>query len=787
MTPAGHEGGKGPLRRERPTSRGRATDLLLLATLLPLYLAIQVAALREYNAQPWMLPFYVSGAQGSTGHPLVILSTPESPVRPGDHLIAIGGLEVRGLSMSQFARAAIEPLTEGASLPVEALRDGERLSLRVQRLAAIPWWWLLPAYLSVASAGVFLLLRAPHWHLARRFFLASILGCTYFASELVQWSTSFLAIGAVAQSAAMALALSLAAEWTPSAPGLRSWQRVVPWVLALVQAGSLLAWRVFTWPTGAWPFRVVLANGVVLLVLALTFFGRAYFHAGDLERRQLRCVLFGFYVGFLPYLFFLVALSAGITLNFAAWQAAADIALVAIPAGIVISVVAYHYLDIDRLISASASITALGIVLLASVVSIVPRLARATSAALDIGPETSQLTLSLAFAAALVPAYRALRPWIDRGLFARHHALVQAFERLLAELSGCAGVDQLATRAGQGIDELLGPDAIATYARAGDAFAPVFVRGSPAPPAFATQSALARVLEERDAVIVARTKGLSPFDRATLETLGAEVIVPVRRAGRLVAFACLASKRSGDIYTPTEVALLAAVSDRCSEVLARLDVEAIADEAQKVQASLRRYVPGAVAERLLVGDSLEPEEREVTVLFVDIREYTRVAEGLLPRDVFATLNEHTERVSGIVQEGGGTIVEFNGDGMMAVFGAPNPQPRKELQAVEAARRIVDSMPVSLFVGVGVATGSAFVGSIRSSDRLIWTAVGSTTNLASRLQTLTRELDATIAIDETTRARAGYVCADFVPHADLAIRGRARRMDVFALPTSERPE
>jgi class 3 adenylate cyclase len=653
-------------------------------------------------------------------------------------------------------------------------------------LPAIPWWWLFPAYLSLAAAGVFLLLRAAHWHLSRRFFLASMLGCIYFASELVPWSAEYMAIGAVAQPGAMALALSLAAEWTRSAPGLRSWQRLVPWAVALLQAGSLLAWRVFTWPTGAWPFRLVLANGVVLLVLALGYLARAYSGSGDLERRQLRWVLYGFYVGFLPYILFLVGLSAGLEIDYVAWQAAADIALVAIPGGIVVSVVAYQYLDIDRLISASASLTLVAVVLIAGVVSAVPHLARATSVAVGIGPEASQFALSLTLAVLLVPAYQALRPWIDRGLFAGHHALVRAFEGLLADLSECTGVEELATRGGRGIDQLLRPDSIATYAGTGDAFAPVFVRGPIAPPAFAAESALVRVLEERGAAIVARTKELSPFDRATLETLGAEVVIPVRRNDRLVAFTCLAGKRSGDIYTPTDVALLAAVAERCSEVIGRLEAAAVARESERVQASLRRYVPGAVAERLLVGDPLEPEEREVTVLFVDIRDYTAVAEGLQPRDVFTTLNQHTERVSRIIQDEGGTIVEFNGDGMMTVFGAPSPQPRKELQAVEAARRIVDSMRDTLSVGVGIATGRAFVGSIRSSDRLIWTAVGSTTNLASRLQTLTRTLDASIAIDETTRARAGYVCADFARHAAVEIRGRRGPMQVFALPTAKRP-
>jgi adenylate cyclase len=203
-----------------------------------------------------------------------------------------------------------------------------------------------------------------------------------------------------------------------------------------------------------------------------------------------------------------------------------------------------------------------------------------------------------------------------------------------------------------------------------------------------------------------------------------------------------------------------------------------------MQSALRRYVPGAVAERVLAGDALEPAEREVTVLFVDLRGYTGLAEGLRPADVFSTLNEHTERVSRLVQEAGGTIVEFNGDGLMAVFGAPEALARKELHAVESARRIVDSMPAQLAVGIGVATGPAFVGSIRSTDRLIWSAVGSTTNLASRLQSLTRELDASLAIDETTRERAGYVCADFVRNSRLPIRGRTGVFEVFTLPLRE---
>ncbi len=89
----------------------------------------------------------------------------------------------------------------------------------------------------------------------------------------------------------------------------------------------------------------------------------------------------------------------------------------------------------------------------------------------------------------------------------------------------------------------------------------------------------------------------------------------------------------------------------------------------------------------------------------------------------------------------------------------------------------------LSVGVGVATGEAFVGNIQAVDRLIWTAIGNTVNLAARLQTLTRDLDASIVIDEPTRRGADYVAADFERREETPIRGRRETQDVYVLPMS----
>lgn len=767
--------------------RSRWIDWLLLATLLPLYGVAQLGHIQAYRASgERVAPLRISGAQGAGGDPIVFsLRVAHPQIRPGDRVLRFGDLPLRGLSRAEIEHRVVPLLGAGGSFEVELERGGTRFSARVEPLPHPSWWWAIPGALIAAAVGTLLLLRAPHWHLSRHFFVLMMAYACYIASSSpAPVYTAQKAFGHVIASPVLhALLPWFLFAWAASA---RPGRGVLALALAIgLGAGANQAvFYVLTLPSGTVPNRMATVCLVVSLVVSLVAVVRAHRRSDPLERRKLRWILYGHFVGLLPIgLVYVVAQLVRLdeVVVSLAWTFTA-----AVPIGYGIAITGYRWLDIDRVISASAAATLVGIALVGGLLAVVPPAARVTSAALGVDPELGRVGLSLALAAVLVPVYRALLPWLDQRLFAERHALSQSFERLRAELAGCRGVEEMATRVGAGFDALLRPESVAIYGRAGEAFTPLFVRGHAVPPAFEADSVLVRVLKAKGAPLFAGAKELGPFERAALETLGAEVVVPQLREKQLVAFTCLAGKRSGDIYTASDLALLASVAGHCGEVIARIDAEMLAREAQAMQAALRRYVPGAVADRVLAGDALEPAEREVTVLFVDIRGYTSMAERLTAKDVFATLNEHTERVSRIVKESGGTIVEFNGDGMMAVFGAPDVLPRKEQHAVEAARKIFGSMPQHLAVGVGVATGAAFVGSIRSTDRLIWSAVGSTTNLASRLQSLTRELGASIALDETTYARGGNMCTDFVRHENLAIRGRTGRFDVFALPLLNAP-
>jgi adenylate cyclase len=208
--------------------------------------------------------------------------------------------------------------------------------------------------------------------------------------------------------------------------------------------------------------------------------------------------------------------------------------------------------------------------------------------------------------------------------------------------------------------------------------------------------------------------------------------------------------------------------------------------------ALREYVPDPIADRIARGGSFETGEREVTVLFVDLHGYTEFAQDLAPADVFGFISQFVEAVSREIRKQQGFIVEFNGDGMMAVFGAPIAQERKEHAALAAARAALEAVasiqlpPEHLGrrippMGIGIATGPAFVGKIRSVDRSMWSAVGTTTNLASRLEVLSRDLGAEIVVDAATHEAAGR--PDLVAIPQVRIRGLRDPIDLYAQPAS----
>jgi adenylate cyclase len=215
---------------------------------------------------------------------------------------------------------------------------------------------------------------------------------------------------------------------------------------------------------------------------------------------------------------------------------------------------------------------------------------------------------------------------------------------------------------------------------------------------------------------------------------------------------------------------------------------------ERIQSAFGRYVNDYVLSQLLDGSTEEGQagiEREVTVLFADIRGFTNLSEGLKAPRVVSLLNEIFQLASDRILENGGTIDKFMGDSVMAYFGAPVPQEDHSLRAVQAAIEILqgvhernceiqtladsDKLPVEL--GIGIHSGVVVVGNIGSDRRTDFTAVGDAVNVAHRLEKLARPSE--ILVSEAVQRRIrGAVEMRFEGERQLS--GREEPVHVYAV-------
>ena len=207
---------------------------------------------------------------------------------------------------------------------------------------------------------------------------------------------------------------------------------------------------------------------------------------------------------------------------------------------------------------------------------------------------------------------------------------------------------------------------------------------------------------------------------------------------------------------------------------------------ERVDLLLHQYLSPDVA-RTLIEDparaALGGMEVDVTVLFADLRGYTAFAERRSPAEVVAMLNAAFGASVPIVLEEGGTVVQFMGDAMMAVFNAPSPQPdhaRRAARAGLAMQRAVLSLPDPAGrprFRVGINSGPALVGNIGAADIRNFSAIGDTTNLAARLQTYAPVGSVVIG------ARTYELIRDIADVRSLgtpALKGKSEAVEVYEL-------
>lgn len=178
----------------------------------------------------------------------------------------------------------------------------------------------------------------------------------------------------------------------------------------------------------------------------------------------------------------------------------------------------------------------------------------------------------------------------------------------------------------------------------------------------------------------------------------------------------------------------------------------------RLQAAFGSYVDPVLAERLLAegSDIFAGERREVTVMFVDIRDFTLFAEANSAEDTVARLNAVFDIVVPVVVQAGGHVNKYLGDGAMAVFGAPNlladHADAALTAAVEIDRLVAKRFDGAVRIGIGLNTGAVIAGTIGGGGRHEFTVIGDAVNVAARVEQLTKQTgDAILLTEECFRA------------------------------------
>ncbi len=259
-----------------------------------------------------------------------------------------------------------------------------------------------------------------------------------------------------------------------------------------------------------------------------------------------------------------------------------------------------------------------------------------------------------------------------------------------------------------------------------------------------------------------------PSNESSLDKVESVVAAPILDPQGAVVGALYGDRRLRDNKSQASISRLEAmivelIASGVANALARLEQEQVA---MKARVQFEQFFTPELARELEENpDLLLGQEAEVTLMFCDIRGFSAVSHRIGPRQTMAWINDVLETLSQCVVDQHGVLVDYIGDELMAMWGAPEKCPDHAARACEAARGMVRELAKiderwerkvgqKTQIGIGINTGNAHVGNTGSQRKFKYGPLGNTVNLASRIQSATKMVKCTVMITENTHAQIG---------------------------------
>ena len=211
-------------------------------------------------------------------------------------------------------------------------------------------------------------------------------------------------------------------------------------------------------------------------------------------------------------------------------------------------------------------------------------------------------------------------------------------------------------------------------------------------------------------------------------------------------------------------------------------------ERDRVRNLLGKVMSADVAEELMAGDlQLGGEERELTIMFTDLRGFTGISETMSPAALLEILNNYLTRMTAIIDRHGGVVDKYIGDAIMAIFGAPLHYDDHAERAVRCAQEMQAALEdfnrdagargwPELTMGIGINTGVVVVGNMGSEDRLNYTVIGDGVNLAARLESATKDFGVSVIVSEAVKNHAAGMTFEYLDR--INVKGKREPVTVY---------